>query len=155
MAPGVTECVFHVLVACRMEDSRLLHTTRLLVPLTQKIKAQALYGVSLLNKHTSRGNKEGMVYLTSLRFAFFGRLQVAYKLSSLCVHALSVTPVRYACAESSPRCPRLLGAPSFPPSLQLLRNWRRQSSSVQPVVLRSVCLWGRKATFPGRGPLCL
>lgn len=58
MAPGVTECVFHVLVAGRMEDSRLLHTTRLLVPLTQKIKAQALYGVSLLNKHAREGIKK-------------------------------------------------------------------------------------------------
>lgn len=74
MAPGVTECVFHVLVACRMADSRLLHTTRLLVPLTQKIKAQVLYGVSLLNEHASRGNKESMGYLTSLQSAFFGRL---------------------------------------------------------------------------------
>lgn len=54
MAPGEPECIFHALVDGRMEteDSRLLQATRLLDPLTQKIKAQALYGAALFNKHT-------------------------------------------------------------------------------------------------------
>lgn len=37
-----------------MEDSRLLQTTRLLDPLTQKVEAQALHGVASFSKHTAR-----------------------------------------------------------------------------------------------------
>lgn len=68
------------------EDSRLLRATRLLDPLTQKIKAQTLYGAALFNKHTDQGeNKEGMVYHMLMQLSIFGRPQVAYKKSFACV----------------------------------------------------------------------
>lgn len=54
MAPGEPGCVFHALVDSRMktEDSWLLQATRLSNPLITEDKIQALYGASLLNKHT-------------------------------------------------------------------------------------------------------